>query len=167
MRKNANTLAKALRRIADLLDACDDSADDVRQIVNAIEDAGFDRQGAIDALGNNNVRTPTGAWIRNPGEAPVYLTHEQREAKLEQLGVAPAARWTWTNEDIQSELRKSPEKRAADKRANERENWEQLFRTTMRTHGCDLKTACLSWLDAEDMAQLAKVGVGGFGEALR
>jgi hypothetical protein len=94
------------------------------------------------------------------------MSDAEREAKLTQLGVAIGARWAWTDADIRKTLRKSPAKRAAEKRQADRAGWDRLIGKTQEMHSLDLETACLVWLDQDDLAQLARVGIGGFGEKL-
>jgi len=91
------------------------------------------------------------------------MSDAEREAKLTQLGVALAARWAWTDADIRKALRKSPAKRAQEKRESDRAGWDRLIGATQEMHSLDLVTACLVWLDADDLASLARVGIGGFG----
>lgn len=53
-----------------------------------------------------------------------------RKAKLDQLGVAEAARWAWTDLDIKRALAKSPAQKEREALAKDRENWDQLIATT-------------------------------------
>lgn len=94
------------------------------------------------------------------------MSDSAREKALQQLGVAPAARWAWSDADIRKALKKSPARRLLDERCRARARWDDLIETTQQLHGVDLVTACLAWLDPTDLAQLACVGIGGFGERI-
>lgn len=94
------------------------------------------------------------------------MSDAERETALQQLGVEPAARWCWSDADIRKALKKSPARRLLDERSRARARWDDLIATTQQMHGVDLVTACLVWLDQHDLAALARVGIGGFGEKL-